>query len=163
MRTTSGHLTIERTDRAGEARFALTGQIDEVSSLDEMAENPPRRVVIDLGGLAFMNSLGVRRWARLIRLLDERGAKVAVRNCPEHVTFQFNMIPQTVDGVEVESFFAPYSCPGCGHETSMCIDAKLHLDQLRQYAPPGFDCPLCGAAMEFEEMPERYLAFLAKR
>ena len=47
-----------------------------------------------------------------------------------------------------------------GFESSMCIEVGPHEAMLRRMEAPQLECPECKAAMEFNEIPERYFLFL---
>lgn len=136
------------------------GEIDERCQFAELATRLGPQVALDLGGITFVNSMGVREWIRFLRKLREIGARVTLRDCSEAIVYQMNMIPETRVGAQVESFQAPYDCPSCGHEASMRIVVAEHREALRRGAPPCFDCAECGEEMEFSELTERYLLFL---
>lgn len=140
----------------------LDGQIDDTVQLKALADEIHDKVVIDLARVSFINSVGVREWVRLLKALHERGVKVIARRCSEALVFQFNMIPQTLEGIAVESFFAPYACASCSAERSICIEVAPHLASLRRAVPPPMACPTCARPMEFDEIAERFLRFTTK-
>ena len=86
---------------------------------------------------------------------------IELRRVAEVIIHQLNMIIATRGTAHVTSFFAPYACDGCGREDSMLVDADAYGAQLAQLVAPGMTCPECGAAMVFNDFPERYFSFLA--
>jgi anti-anti-sigma regulatory factor len=163
-RLTTGRVEAEIDAAAGggEARLALAGQIDEGAELDALlAELRAPRVVIDLARVSFINSVGVREWIRLLATLRERKAQVTLSRCSEVMVAQMNMIVECARGAAIESFHVPYLCGGCGHEAAVCLEVAAHRDQLARRQVPAQPCPSCGGAMQIDELPERYLLFLA--
>jgi anti-anti-sigma regulatory factor/predicted RNA-binding Zn-ribbon protein involved in translation (DUF1610 family) len=145
---------------AGDA-LALSGAIDEHAGLAEllgMARGG--RLVLDLGGITFINSLGVRDWIRLQAAATQQGLYVELRRVAEVIVHQLNMIIATRGTSRVTSFFAPYACDACGREESLLIDAVANGASLAGLHAPPMGCPECGAQMAFNDFPERYFSFL---
>ena len=143
--------------------LALSGAIDEHAGLDELlARAQGGRLVLDLAGITFINSLGVRDWIRLQAAATKQGLQLELRRVAEVIIHQLNMIIATRGTSRVTSFFAPYACDACGREESLLIDAVAHGASLAQLVPPPMACPEpgCGAQMAFNDFPERYFSFL---
>lgn len=139
------------------ARAVLAGRIDDAARLGEVALRlPPGDVAIDTAGITFVNSIGMREWVRLIRVLRGRGT-VTLEAVSDVLMTQMNLITEFRGTVQIVSFHASYVCPACGYEASPLVDAVAHHDALRQLRAPPVPCPECGAAMELGEFPERYL------
>lgn len=142
--------------------LVLGGAIDESAGLVDLLERArDRRLVLDLGGIAFINSLGVRDWIRMQAVAQRSGITVELRRVAEPVIHQLNMIIATRGAARVISFYAPYACDGCGREDSVLIDAVAHARGLAQLQPPETTCTECGAVMAFNDFPERYFSFLS--
>ena len=139
--------------------ITVTGTLDETANMERYATSKPP-IVVDLGGVQFVSSLGVREWVRFLRGASKT-APVRLRRCPEPMVLQFNMVTATVEGAEVESFQAPYLCDKCGREESIVLDVRKDFPAGRRSTPPDRVCAECGARSTFAEMPERYLLFLA--
>jgi anti-anti-sigma regulatory factor len=151
-------LTIEPRGDA----LVLTGAIDETAGLVELVPRAiDKRLVLDLGGVTFINSLGVREWIRFVAAARAAGVAVDLIRTAEPIVHQLNMIIATRGTARVVSFFAPYACDACGREETLLVDALAHAERLARLAPPPATCPECGAAMEFNDFPERYFSFLA--
>jgi len=150
-----GRLSIEPSPD----QLVLSGAIDETSALAELlgrAQN--RRLVLDLAGVNFINSLGVRDWIRMQSEATRQGIAIELRRVSEPIIHQLNMIIATRGTSQVASFFAPYACDACGREESLLVDARS--PGLTQLVAPPQKCPECGAAMAFNDFPERYFSFL---
>ena len=151
-------LTVTEADGA----LALAGAIDEAAALSELlARARGGRVVLDLAGVTFINSLGVRDWIRLMAAAQQAGLDVELRRVSEPLVHQLNMIIATRGAARVTSFHAPYACDACGREESLLIDAVAHRERLLRLEPPPMACPECAAPMAFNDFPERYFSFLS--
>ncbi len=141
--------------------LALSGSIDETAGLDDLlAQARGGRLVLDLGGITFINSLGVRDWIRMQAKATEHRLQLELHRVAEVLVHQLNMIVATRGTARVASFFAPYACDACGREESLLLDTVAHGPQLAQLQPPPMTCPECGAQMAFNDFPERYFSFL---
>ena len=141
--------------------LTLAGDIDDTASLtDYIAELRTNQVIIDLTGVTFINSVGVREWITFLDQLGQRGLKITLRNVSEPMVRQMTMVMEARGDATVESFFAPYTCPKCGDERALLINVGQHHDALAAQTPPALPCASCGAAAEFDEFPNRYLSFL---
>lgn len=139
----------------------ISGPIDESAQLPELVGRAASgRLVLDLSGVTFINSLGVRDWIRMQAAAQRAGVTIELRRVAEPVIHQLNMIIAT-RGARISSFFAPYACDGCGREESMLIDAVAHARGLAELSPPAMTCVECGAQMAFNDFPERYFSFLS--
>jgi anti-anti-sigma regulatory factor len=155
---TRGRMTI---DPQGDA-LVIGGAIDEAAALHEMvARANAGRLVLDLGAVTFINSLGVRDWIRMQAAAQKAGLAVELRRVAEPLVHQLNMIIATRGNAAVTSFFAPYACDACGREESLLIDAVTYATGLANLEPPPMTCPECGMAMAFNDFPERYFSFLS--
>lgn len=156
----TGRLTVSTRDVGGSHVVELDGQIDERCELIPIAKQISGAATIDLRGVSFINSIGVREWIKMLHQLTDQGVKVRLRNCSEALVHQFNMIIEAQAGAEVESFYAPYECDSCGNEASMVIEVAASRDALIAGTPPDLPCPECGKPMAFSELADRYLLFL---
>ncbi|MEO8703819.1 MAG: hypothetical protein ABI867_27460 [Kofleriaceae bacterium] len=139
------------------ARATLAGRIDDGSVLGDIAANlPAGDVTIDTSGVTFVNSIGMREWIRLIRVLRDRG-QVTLERIADVLITQMNLIPEFGSAVTIASFHAQYVCNACGAESAPVIDAVAHGAELRKLKAPALPCPECGKAMELADFPERYL------
>jgi DNA-directed RNA polymerase subunit RPC12/RpoP len=140
-------------------RASLAGRIDETSAtaLARLATQlPAGDTTLDTDGVTFVNSIGMREWIRLIRVLRERG-RVTLARVADVLITQMNLIPELGTSVTVVSFHAQYACGACGAEAAPVIDAVAHAADLMQMQMPPMPCPECGGKMELADFPERYL------
>jgi len=149
-------------DTAATGELALSGSIDETASLPALISRAHSgRLVIDLAGVSFINSLGVRDWIRMQQAAQQAKVAVELRRVSEPLVHQLNMIVATRGDAHVSSFYAPYACDACGREDSLLVDAVAYGDRLARLDPPPQTCSECGAQMAFNDFPERYFSFLA--
>ena len=154
---TRGRMTIQPQGDA----LVIGGAIDEAAALHEMVGRAHGgRLVLDLAGVTFINSLGVRDWIRMQAAAQQGNLAVELRRVAEPLVHQLNMIIATRGTSKVTSFFAPFACDACGREESLLIDAVAHAAELAQLQPPAMKCPECSAQMAFNDFPERYFSFL---
>jgi anti-anti-sigma regulatory factor len=144
--------------RDGDA-MVLEGAIDERADLGKLIEHArDRALILDLEGITFINSLGVRAWIQLMQVARKLELHVELRRVSERMVHQLNIVPAT--RALVTSFFAPYVCDRCGHEQDSLLDLTVHALDLARGRPPAMNCQDCGAPATFAEPTELYLAFL---
>ena len=155
--TQIGRLTINAED----GQLVLSGSLDETANvIDLLSYAKGGQLALDLGGVTFINSLGVRDWIRMLATAQTKGLAVELRRVSEPIVHQLNMIIATRGNATVTSFFAPYACDKCGREDSLLVDVAAHATGLAKLEPPPQTCPECGAAMAFNDFPERYFTFI---
>jgi anti-sigma B factor antagonist len=82
---TPGTLKITSAIEAGEAGISLAGELDLSGAqqleacLDEVERETPARLIIDLGGLAFIDSTGLRLLLQADARARERGCELLLR------------------------------------------------------------------------------------
>jgi anti-anti-sigma regulatory factor len=160
MTDTAHKLTVQRDDQPGRHVLILAGQIDEHASLVTLAPSLRSPVVVDLEGVTFINSLGVRAWVDLLEALRARGIPVTLARCSEAMVDQMNVIMEVRGHAKIESFYAPYTCTACGLEERGLLQMALHGDALARARPPQLPCPSCRGAMSYDDIPARALLFL---
>ncbi len=157
-----GKLEVTIAGDATARHAVLVGRIDESAHLDALVPAlAARELVIDTAGVAFINSIGVRDWIRLLRGLVDHGTRVVLEACSEPIVSQINMIPAARAGVQIASVHVPYLCDACGLDAAMLVPVAAYADELRAMKAPTMRCPECGGTMTLAELPERYFTFLA--
>jgi hypothetical protein len=142
-------------------RATLVGIIDERADLMPVLEAASGgALTVDLGDVTFINSLGIRQWMRFVAAAQEREVKLRLRRVSEPMVGQMNMIEAARGTAEIESFFAPYGCDGCGREDSILLDTSAHAALISPTTAPSMPCPECGHLMVMHEAPQRYFLFL---
>lgn len=105
-----------------------------------------------------INSCGVREWVNFVRDLPHV-TDLSFSHCSPAIVTQLNMIYNFRGNARIRSFYAPYVCEKCGQEEEKLVDVSA---QGGGQVIPSFACSQCGATMEFDDLPERYLSFLAE-
>jgi CheY-like chemotaxis protein len=146
----------DMTVDADGAKVTLQGDFNEGTSFADLAGRLQGVVEFDLWGVRHINSTGVHRWIQFLRQLHSTTAYTFVRCSVAFVT-QAAMVPEVLGDGQVISFAAPYHCDSCDSDE----ERLLHSGALGpNYAPPEFRCARCGMRLSFDEMPQRYFAFL---
>ena len=144
--------------RPGSTTVEFFGEIDENVDFGELRRRLKGPLVFDLAHVRRINSCGVREWVNFVRDLGAQTPLTFVSCSPAIVT-QLNMIYNFRGQAKVVSFLAPYVCSDCESEEEKLLDVGAHFPG-RSRVPPEFTCGKCSGAMEFDDLPERYLAFL---
>ncbi|MCC6812068.1 MAG: hypothetical protein IT381_31895 [Deltaproteobacteria bacterium] len=134
----------------------LSGDITEDSEFNAILSEKPLLLTLDLAGIKRINSTGVREWINFMTALRKDGARINFERCSVAIVQQLNMIANFADRAEVHSVFAPYICPSCDTEEAKLVDFKANPTPDLE-APVA--CPNCKETMEFDDLPESYLAF----
>jgi hypothetical protein len=150
-----GRLFISRSP----SRIELSGRLDDAAPLSSIATNDlARELVIDTGGITFVNSIGIREWMRLLRTLHEAGIRVVLEHVADVLITQMNMIPEARGEATIASFHALYACEACGAEATPLIEVEPHRAALVAMKAPSMKCGECGGKMDLGDYPERYLS-----
>jgi CheY-like chemotaxis protein len=137
-------------------RVVLRGDFTEATRFDELLPAMVGRVVFDMAQVTYMNSLGVRAWCEFLRQARIQGYEFHACSVP--FILQASMVRDVIGLGTVTSFFAPFHCIGCDHQEERLLQTAAILASGLE--PPVFKCPSCGGPLEFDDLPERYFAFL---
>ena len=137
----------------------LRGELSESAELDRLRRRLAGTVVLHLGAVRRINSGGVREWVNFIGPLSQ-STPVVLTHCSPAVVAQLNMIYNFRGQARVRSFLAPYVCGRCDAEEEKLVDVESHFADRNARDMPAFACGHCGAAMDFDEVADRYLGFL---
>ncbi len=137
-------------------RVVLRGDFTEATRFDELMPSMVGRVTFDMAQVTYMNSLGVRAWCEFLRTARIQGYEFHACSVP--FILQASMVHDVIGRGTVTSFFAPFHCIGCDHQEERLLQSAAILASSLE--PPVFKCPSCGGALEFDDLPERYFAFL---
>ena len=156
-RTMLAKLTQWQVVKDGERiRVVLRGDFTEATRFDELLPAMVGRVVFDMAQVTYMNSLGVRAWCEFLRQARIQGYEFHACSIP--FVLQASMVRDVIGRGTVTSFFAPFHCIGCDHQEERLLQSAAILAS--NLEPPVFKCPNCGGPLEFDDLPERYFAFL---
>jgi hypothetical protein len=142
--------------------LTVAGSIDEASNFVRLLDHAQDgRLVLDLGGITFINSLGIREWIRMQQAAERARLRLELLRVAEPIVHQLNIMPAARGVSIVTSFFAPYYCDNCDQDHAVLLDVRTHGTQLARKQPPPVTCPDCKRALELGEPPELYFTFLA--
>jgi anti-anti-sigma regulatory factor len=148
-------------ERPGFTTVEFTGEIDENADFAELRRRLKGNVVFHLAEVRRINSCGVREWVNFVRDLPSV-TELTFTHCSPAIVTQLNMIYNFRGTAKVRSFYAPYVCDKCGHEEEKLLDVQSQFPGGKPGKVPDFTCEQCGEPMEFDDLPERYLSFLAE-
>lgn len=157
----------------------LQGDFTEITDFNPLLKHlKGGRVEFDLSSVRYMNSSGVRNWITFLRRLSD--AQVYFVRCSVGFVSQAGMVPDVLGKGHVVSLWAPYHCDRCdlSDERLLQVAALLQpgdgasapavgspvvypagLDA--KVEPPRFSCAQCQGELVFDDIPERYFAFLS--
>ncbi len=147
-------------ERPGMTTVEFVGEIDENADFADLRRRLRGPVAFMLGEVRRINSCGVREWVNFVRDLPHV-TELSFSHCSPAIVTQLNMIYNFRGRAKIRSFYAPYVCDACGREEEQLIDVPSQAPGARPSLPT-FSCPDCQAPMEFDDLPERYLSFLAE-
>ncbi len=148
-------------ERAGFTTVEFSGEIDENSDFAELAARLQGNVVFHLQHVQRINSCGVREWVNFVRDLPNVES-LTFSHCSPAIVAQLNMIYNFRGAATLRSFYAPYICDDCDIEVIKLLDIETSFPKPGEHEPPEFPCESCNAPLEFDDLPDHYLAFLAE-
>lgn len=147
-------------DGNGAVTVLLHGDFTEMTRFESLAArlHGSRDVTFDLAAVRYISSAGVRTWCEL---LDGLGAaRKRFRHCSIAFASQAAMVPLVLGDGEVVSLEAPYYCEACGRDEVRLLEVGAIARDGDALLAPRLTCTDCGAAMELDDLPERFFAFL---
>jgi hypothetical protein len=155
------HLSWRIKERPGFTSVEFSGDIDETADFALLRQRLSGLVVFHLAGVRRLNSMGVRAWMGFVRDLPNV-TELTFAHCSPAIVVQLNMIRNFPGPAKVRSLCAPYICESCDREEYQLLDVAVHFPNGYEGTMPGLICDRCEAPMEFDDLPERYLAFLSE-
>lgn len=154
-RDLGGPLRYRLEQRNGVSWIALTGCVNEASDFTPLTR-VPGPVVIDLGDIERINSIGVRNWMYFVRACEAAGLVLTFERCPAIVVNQMSMITNFMGTrPRVKSLLVPYFCSSCNHEHDELLGVASEAT-----IPQTLPCPKCKSQMQLDELPETYTEVL---
>ena len=154
------HITWARHDAPGVTRLVPKGTVDEHFRTGAPLEDLPAHVLLDLEGVRRITSFGIREWMKLLEGFDVRYHGFV--HCRPAIVTQFNLVYNFGVGGEILSLYLPYYCEECDEDFEILADLR-EARSLFNFDIPQASCPSCTAPAELDDMPEHYLAHLAKQ
>jgi CheY-like chemotaxis protein len=149
---------------AGGVTVSLQGDFTEITNFSALAKRLENERLIDFNAAAvrYISSAGVRGWCQFLRNLGE-DKRYTFRHCSIAFASQAAMVPMVVGSGDVLSLEAPYFCETCDREELRLLETKALLRDGEHVVPPQLSCSTCGGELEFDDVPDRYFAFLRER
>jgi anti-anti-sigma regulatory factor len=150
--------TFTKTAEGGASLLTVKGAIDEDANFAQ-ATVDGASVIVDLGGVTAINSVGIREWIKWTKALPA-GCKMTVRNCPKIIVDQINMVLGFLPaGTVVESFYVPYYSEASGNEKMVLfLNGREFKDG--KVSPPDVNDE-GGQPMEMDVIESKYFKFVA--
>ena len=148
-------------ERGGLTTVDFFGEIDENADFSDLRRHLKGSVVFHLAEVRRINSCGVREWVNFVRDLPDV-TDMTFTHCSPAIVTQLNMIYNFRGPAKVRSFYAPYVCENCNNEEDKLLEVQTVFADGEIKGVPEFDCAECHRAMEFDDLPERYLSFLSE-
>jgi len=139
----------KRRSPDGTLHVTIAGKIDERFDPASVLADAQAKVIMHLGGVRSISSLGVRAFEMFVLALP---AEVVLVHVSPAIASQLTMIPNLCGThTTVESAKLPFTCPACGAEKSHSVPFRARAAV--EHAPK---CA-CGATMELDGLAEQYL------
>lgn len=149
---------IQRTPRG--ITVSLYGDFTEIIDFSALAGRLQSENDIDfyMRAVRYISSAGVRAWCNFLGTLA--GKRYSFRHCSIAFASQAAMVPMSIGEGEVVSLEAPYRCESCDRDDLRLLETKTILVDGANVLPPALKCTTCGDDLEFDDVPNRYFAFL---
>jgi CheY-like chemotaxis protein len=146
--------------QAGSVVVKIQGDLTEAVDLAPLVPRlaSAREIVFDMAGVRYASSAGIKEWCALVGQLG--GKSYAFRHCSLAFASQAAMVPAVLGAGRVLSLEAPYHCATCQRDELRLLETQALLQEDRDITPPVLRCVLCGGELEFDDVPNRYFAFL---
>ncbi|MEZ4364353.1 MAG: response regulator [Kofleriaceae bacterium] len=142
----------------GRTRVVLRGRFTEASRFDGLLPLMVGRIVFDLAQVVYMNSLGIRAWCEFLRAAPIQGYEFHA--CSVAFVVEASAHADVTARGTVTSFFAPYHCTSCPRQEERLLQSAAVL--AADMVPPTYTCSDCRGTLKFDDLPDRYFAFLRR-
>jgi hypothetical protein len=149
---------VEISSTGDAALVRIYGMLDE--NFAGFGDPGASTVVLDVSGLKFITSFGVRQWLRAMAGLPPTAHDVYLAGCPRIFVEQLNMILNFGGRAQILTLLAPYRCVTCGAESEHMIDAVAQRADIANGRLPERHCAKCNGKLVLDEIPEMYFACL---
>ncbi len=155
-------LSVQRQDTQGALFINFYGIIDENAIFGRVFETDKNLIVVNLRGVARINSCGVREWVNALRSIPQE-KRLEFVECSLAMAKQFNMISNFGSHGRIQSFIAPYFCSRCNRQFEEVVVLQEHLDKLLNLKAPDFACPVCQDVLKFDDLEDKYFQFIIRQ
>lgn len=137
----------------------IAGEVDEDANFQPVDTGEFTSVVLDLGDITAINSVGIREWIKWIKSFPAN-VNIAVRRCPKIIVDQINMVAGFLPSAAVvESFFVPYYSEATGSEKMILFEKDKEFGN-GEVTPPAEVKDDSGEVMDMDVIEAKYFKFL---
>lgn len=149
---------------AGGVTVSLQGDFTEITNFVALTDRlrEESRIDFDASAVRYISSAGVRGWCQFLKSLDD-GTEYSFRHCSMAFASQAAMVPMVIGSGAVLSLEAPYFCEQCDREELRLLETNALLRDGDHIVPPQLSCSACSGELEFDDVPDRYFAFLREQ
>ncbi len=147
------------------AAVTLHGDFTEMTRFEGLAVRLAgvKEIEMDMASVRYLSSAGVREWCQFLAALPtsaSAGVTYRFRHCSIAFATQAAMVPLVLGEGLVVSLEAPYFCEACDREDLRLLEPGVVAHDGDRLIPPRLHCAVCSAELVFDDVPERYFAFL---
>lgn len=153
------HAVVTRQQISTITHVMVAGSIDESFSPAEVVEEANGALVVDLGRVERISSVGVRRWIELSSRLPRGASGFYLAHVPPVVMDQLNMVEGFAGVAQLLSVLAPYRCLACQRDRLLPVDLQDAAGPISQGLAPQQSCPVCSGPTELTESPLEFFDF----
>jgi hypothetical protein len=143
----------------------VSGYISENSSLYEVSLAGVTKLILDLSGVTYINSIGVKHWIQWTGGFPQH-LQIELHNCPSLIVNQVNMVVGFLpNNGTIESLVAPFICEDCNREENVNLKRGIHYEyasakEASKFSAPRVPCPKCQNLMELDAIEAKFFNFL---
>lgn len=144
---------------------SISGYVGENSGLHDFNYKGITKISIDVGGVNYINSVGVKQWIHWTGRFPQ-GLTIEFHKCPALIINQVNMVVGFLPrGGTIESLSAPFICEDCSREETILLHRPKDFDyatanESYRFIQPVVPCPKCKKPMELDAMETKFFGFL---
>lgn len=148
-------------------KVSVSGYVGENAGLFDLNFSGVKKVVVDLAGVNYINSVGVKNWINWTGRFPKE-LRVEFANCPALIINQVNMVAGFLPANGwVESLYAPFVCEDCNREETSLLMRGRHFDYAQagvsyKVSPPEVPCGKCKKPMQMDVIELKFFNFLKK-
>lgn len=159
-------MEVQTTHRSDSTILVLSGSLDEKSQFPAITVAFAKTIILDLGEIKTVNSLGIQRWVNWLGTIPF-DHQLRLINCAPSIVLQFNMIDSFLTGnSQVLSVMVPFFCNIHEEEFTVkfTIGNDLVIENGRVEVVKNVTvCPQNdGCQVEHDILPEKYFRFLTR-
>lgn len=151
-------LKIDSNKKNNKQTIKLSGLMNENSIFESVDFSDSNEIVLDLGGISLINSIGIRGWLKWCQSLP-KDKSLHIVNAPKSMIDQANMLSNFFPKhAQINSLELPYFCDNCekSHSAFFELSPPLNVNAV----PSTSICPYCKKIAQLDIVKESYFNFL---